>query len=229
MGQSQTLLESEFEDSIILTPNYGGPLGINNLNIFLQNNNKNNSVTWGHRRYKIGDPVLFNDNHDFSPVVHNNSKGRIYDIKHFENEIIFEIELDYHINPMEADRLGIITVDYDDMDVKGTVIQISVKNQRNDDSIEVEEASLPFNIAYAVSIHKSQGLEYDYVRVVITDDVQDIISHNVFYTAVTRARKKLKVYWNPAIAESIMASMTRNNRHREAGIIAQIYGLNFLR
>ena len=224
-----SLLESEFEDAIILTPNYGGPLGINNLNLFLQNNNKNDSVAWGHRRYKIGDPVLFNDNHDFAPIVHNNSKGRIYDIKVFDDEIIFEIELDYHINPMEADRLGISTVDCDDMDIKGTVIQISVKNQRNDDSVEVEEASLPFNIAYAVSIHKAQGLEYDHVRVVITDDVQDIITHNVFYTAVTRARKKLKVYWNPEIADTIMKSMTKNNKHREAGIIAHLYGLKFLR
>ena len=225
----KTLLESEFEDSIILTPNYGGPLGINNLNIFLQNNNENDSVTWGHRRYKIGDPVLFNDSHDYSPIVHNNSKGRIYDIKVFENEIIFEIELDYHINPIEADRLGISTVDCDDMDIKGTVIQISVKNQSNDDSVEVEEASLPFNIAYAVSIHKAQGLEYDYVRVVITDDVQDIVTHNVFYTAVTRARKKLRVYWNPETADAIMKSMTRDNKHREAGIVAHLYQLNFLR
>lgn len=31
---------------------------------------------------------------------------------------------------------------------------------------------VPFQVAYAVSIHKAQGLEYNSVKIVITDDVE---------------------------------------------------------
>ena len=48
--------------------------------------------------------------------------------------------------------------------------------------------------AYALSIHKAQGLEYDSVKVVITNDVEDMITSNIFYTAVTRSKDKLKIY-----------------------------------
>ena len=47
---------------------------------------------------------------------------------------------------------------------------------------------MPFQVAYAVSIHKAQGLEYDSVKIVITGANEDDISHSIFYTAVTRAR-----------------------------------------
>ncbi|WP_366123861.1 helicase C-terminal domain-containing protein [uncultured Campylobacter sp.] len=47
-------------------------------------------------------------------------------------------------------------------------------------------------MAYAISIHKSQGLEYDSVKIVITREIEENISHNIFYTAITRAKKYLK-------------------------------------
>jgi len=42
---------------------------------------------------------------------------------------------------------------------------------------------------HAVSIHKAQGLEYDSVKIVITDEVEELVTHNIFYTAITRARE----------------------------------------
>ena len=50
--------------------------------------------------------------------------------------------------------------------------------------------AVPFQVAYAVSIHKAQGLEYDSVKVVITDANEDDITHSIFYTAITRARER---------------------------------------
>jgi len=49
-------------------------------------------------------------------------------------------------------------------------------------------------IAYAVSIHKSQGLEYNSVKVIIPSSNSERISHGIFYTAITRAKKHLKIY-----------------------------------
>ena len=40
---------------------------------------------------------------------------------------------------------------------------------------------IPFNLAYATSIHKAQGLEYNSVKVVITQNVEDRITKNIFF------------------------------------------------
>ena len=65
-------------------------------------------------------------------------------------------------------------------------------------------AVVPFQVAYAISIHKAQGLEYDSVKIVISDEVDEQITHNVFYTAITRARKKLKIYWTPEVEKKVL-------------------------
>ena len=63
---------------------------------------------------------------------------------------------------------------------------------------------LPFQIAYAMSIHKAQGLEFDSVKIVITKEVDEQVTKNIFYTALTRAKKKLKVYWQPEVANYVL-------------------------
>ena len=62
----------------------------------------------------------------------------------------------------------------------------------NDDKEFADDTDIPFQIAYAVSIHKAQGLEYDSVKVIITEEVDEMITHNIFYTAITRSKKHLK-------------------------------------
>ena len=63
---------------------------------------------------------------------------------------------------------------------------------------------VPFQVAYAVSIHKAQGLEFESVKIVVTDEVEELVTHNVFYTAITRAREKLKIYWTPEVEEKVI-------------------------
>lgn len=67
---------------------------------------------------------------------------------------------------------------------------------------------IPFQLAYAVSIHKAQGLEYDSVKVIIPRNNSEKITHSIFYTAITRAKKKLKIYWSSETMEEIVESFT---------------------
>jgi exodeoxyribonuclease V alpha subunit len=48
-----------------------------------------------------------------------------------------------------------------------------------------------FNLAYAISIHKSQGSEYDNVVVVLAKSFKRMFYNKLIYTAVTRAKKSL--------------------------------------
>ena len=55
------------------------------------------------------------------------------------------------------------------------------------DADELDELVL----AYAVSVHKSQGSEYDVVVLCLLPSHSRLLSRELFYTAITRARKKL--------------------------------------
>ena len=47
------------------------------------------------------------------------------------------------------------------------------------------------SLAYATTIHKSQGSEYDVVIVVVPPQPSSMLQRNILYTAITRARKRV--------------------------------------
>lgn len=201
------------EDEIILCLNYDGLYGINNINRFLQSNNENDPVQWTAHTYKIGDPILFNESERFAPLIYNNLKGRIVGIEKFDNRIQFDIELDRAIN--ELDAIGYDFQLMDNSNNGNSIIRFFVNKHRStdEDDDSSSDAVAPFQVAYAVSIHKAQGLEYKSVKIVITNEVEEMITHNIFYTAITRAREKLKIYWTPETEKKVLSSLEiRNNR-----------------
>lgn len=68
---------------------------------------------------------------------------------------------------------------------------------------QYSDTVVPFQVAYAVSIHKAQGLEYRSVKIVITNETEERITHNIFYTAITRAKENLKIYWSPETEKKV--------------------------
>ena len=212
------------EDEIILCLNYDGLYGINNINRFLQNSNPSLAIQWGIGLYKVGDPVLFNESDRFSPLIHNNSKGRIVGITTEELKIWFEIELDCAINELDAWRY-----DFELMDVSesgNSIIKFSVDKYRStDEDDDYSDTVVPFQVAYAVSIHKAQGLEYRSVKIVITNETEERITHNIFYTAITRAKENLKIYWSPETEKSVLGRLEVRDSIRDANLLKQLYSL----
>lgn len=167
-------------DEIILCLNYDGLYGINNINRFLQQANPNPSVSWGLQLYKVGDPILFNESDRFTPVIYNNIKGWIAGINLVGDKIQFDIEVDKSINGLEARDCDFELLANS---VAGrSVIRFTVDDHRKvDENREVPvTAVVPFQVAYAVSIHKAQGLEFNSVKVVITDEIEDHVTHSIF-------------------------------------------------
>ncbi len=221
----ESIFEHSEDDEIILCLNYDGLYGINNINRFLQNSNPNESVVWGINTYKVGDPILFNESNIFSPLIHNNSKGRIVGIRPEEQQIWFNIELDESIN--EIDAWGYDFELIGESEAGKSIISFGVNKCRNTDEDDEDNDStvVPFQVAYAVSIHKAQGLEYDSVKIVITNETEERITHNIFYTAITRAKNKLKIYWSPETEQSVLERLEVKNSTKDAHLLSRLSSL----
>ncbi len=218
----ESIFEHGEDDEIILCLNYDGLYGINNINRFLQNSNPNEGVVWGINTYKVGDPILFNESNIFSPLIHNNSKGRIVGIRPEEQQIWFNIELEESIN--EIDAWGYNFELIGESEAGKSIISFGVNKYRSTDEDDEDNDStvIPFQVAYAVSIHKAQGLEYDSVKIVITNETEERITHNIFYTAITRAKNKLKIYWSPETEQSVLGRLEVKNSTKDAHLLSRL-------
>lgn len=67
-------------------------------------------------------------------------------------------------------------------------------------------------------MHKAQGLEYDNVKIIITKDNEEYITKNIFYTAITRARHKLEIYWDPEIENSVINNMKEADINKKSDL-----------
>ncbi len=220
----ETILQRTDDDEIVLCLNYDGLYGINNINRFIQNSNPNPPIQWGINSYKIGDRILFNETNRFVPLIHNNSKGRIVNIDPQEKRIIFDIELDFAINSLDA-----FGYDFELIGTSGannSIIRFSVNKYRStDEDYDNSDTIVPFQVSYAISIHKAQGLEYDSVKIVITNEVEERITHNIFYTAITRAKKKLNIYWSPETENYILKQLSLRNSKKDAILLRGLYSM----
>lgn len=154
-------------------------------------------------------------------------KGRIVNIAVLDEGIIteriqFDIELDKAINGVDALGQDFELLDNDDNG--NSVIRFYVNKTKSEDEDDdgSSRSIVPFQVAYAVSIHKAQGLEYDSVKIVITDEVDELITHNIFYTAITRARNKLKIYWTPEVEQKVLGSIKPKNINKDVALLTSI-------
>ena len=187
----------------------------------MQSSNPNKAFHWGINSYKIGDPILFNESERFAPLIYNNMKGRINDIEICDDKIRFDIELDIAITDWEAEKYDFTLVGLSD--TGNSIISFYVsKYMSTDDDYDASDEIVPFQVAYAVSIHKAQGLEYKSVKIVITNEVEELITHNIFYTAITRAKENLKIYWSPETEKKVLESLTVRNYNKDAALLASL-------
>ena len=203
-------------DEIILCLNYDGLYGINNINKVLQAKNSNIEYTIGVDTFKIEDPIMFNDCPRFRDL-YNNLKGTIKNIeKDNENDCVWFTILVDDILYNSENNYEIL----ENMDNK-TMIRLYVRNFKdtNDDDDDRNEHIIPFNLAYAVSIHKAQGLEYNSVKIIITSNVEEQITKNIFYTAITRTKKYLKIFWSPESQMKIFDNMKKRNSTKDVAIL----------
>ncbi len=184
---SKRCLDKNIDDNKlqILAPMYKGEIGIDNLNISLQNifnphKDDLKEVVIGNITYRINDKVL-NLVNDVDKGIYNGDIGYIYDI---------------------------------DINSKSEFLQVNFEN--NIVSFKREELS-SIRHAYAISIHKAQGSEFDHVIMPISKTYNKMLYNKLIYTGVSRAKKSLIIIGNK---EAFINSVSNEySTRRKTGLI----------
>jgi exodeoxyribonuclease V alpha subunit len=72
----------------------------------------------------------------------------------------------------------------------------------------------PHEPAYALTVHKSQGSEFDHVLVILPDRYAEVVTRELIYTAITRARASVEIWGREEVFLQAMA----REAHRVSGL-----------
>lgn len=75
-------------------------------------------------------------------------------------------------------------------------------------------------LAYALTIHKSQGSEYDTVLMPIFMNMYRMLSRNLFYTSISRAKSKIFLYGDP---QAVDVAMQKTMPPRKSMLVAKTH------
>jgi exodeoxyribonuclease V alpha subunit len=105
---------------------------------------------------------------------------------------------------------GAIGVVVNAQDSDGTINR-RVYFESEDGERYLTPAELPqFEVCYAMTVHKSQGSEYDNLVVILPDENSPLLTRELVYTAVTRTKKSLTIAGTSnAFVQSINNESTR--------------------
>ena len=184
-GQEHTLAARNIQ---VLAPGKKGECGVGNLNTLLQEalnppGKMPLEIKWGETVFRLGDKVIqTRNNYDLAWYRETNG-GAESGSGIFNGDVGFIVEVD----PGEHT----LTVRFDD-----------------DRDVKYETADLEdLSLAYCLSVHKSQGSEFPVVIMPVTPGPPMLLTRNLFYTALTRAKNLVVLVGT----EETIAAMARND------------------
>lgn len=184
------------EDIQVLTPMRRGSLGVEQLNAVLQS--VLNPPKKGREEYKFRE-IVFREGDKVMQTRNNYS-------------LEWEIRGNYG---MPIDRgTGIFNGDF------GKIMEIDLKSETMTVCFdEARTVEYPFSgledldLAYAVTVHKSQGSEYPAVILPLLAGPSALFNRNLLYTAVTRAKKAVVVVGSRGAVDKMIANVRRSQRY----------------
>ena len=171
-------------DIQVLCPMKKSLIGVDNINFELQNNLNPSSKEKGELKYgdacfRVGDKVIHLENNYDLEWIRGDEMG----VGVFNGDIGYIVEIDSEDDTM--------TIEFED-------------ERRATYTRDIFDQ---LKLAYAISVHKSQGSEFDVVVIVLMGGSYTLMTKNLLYTAVTRAKKMSVI-----VGESRhMYSMVKNN------------------
>jgi len=178
----------------VLCPMKVGEAGMNNLNIVLQeslnpSSREKSEYEYGQTTFRIGDRVMQTMNN------YNQEWSREKDGIREMGEGVYngDIGVIAFINRQN----GEVVVELEDG---------RVTTYTRSDLVNVV-------LSYAITVHKSQGCEFDVVIIPVTSGAYMILTRNLLYTAVTRAKKMVILVGDVTNIEKMVNNTYTKKRH----------------
>ena len=175
-------------DIQVLAPMKAGPCGIDNLNKRLQMTINpyfsGLEINTDFTKFHTGDKIMQTSNNYEMEYVKYEANGMVQ-----EGTGVFNGDIGY-ITRIEPETFE-VTVTFDDGKI--------CKYQKTD--------LYQISLAYAITIHKSQGSEFDCVVIPLVPGAPIIVTRNLLYTAITRAKKTVVLVGS----KQLLARMIHNN------------------
>jgi exodeoxyribonuclease V alpha subunit len=74
--------------------------------------------------------------------------------------------------------------------------------------------------AFVLTVHKTQGSEFDSVLLILPDQMSEILSRELLYTAVTRSRKRVEIWGD----EEVFRRAVERRIARNTGLRDRLWG-----
>ena len=199
-GRLQNYGNYDFFNNIqVITPTKKGKLGTKELNILLQN--ELNPEEEDKKERNFGE-VVFREQ---DRVMQTKNNYNILWEK--ENEREFKKELG---NGIFNGELGIIDkINKEDKTIRVKFDDGKIATYESTDLDQLEHA-------YAITVHKSQGSEFDVVILVAAQSAPMLLTRNLIYTAMTRAKKLLIIIGSKSVVDYMIQNNT--TKHRNTGL-----------
>lgn len=162
----------------LMAPMYAGVNGIDNINKVLQD--VFNPMDLNKKELKYGD-IIYRENDKVLQLV-NDPDNNV-----FNGDIGIIKKIEYKGKSEKPE----ITIDYD-----GTFVTYTLKDFNK------------FKHGFIISIHKSQGSEFELVIIPVSSSYKRMLYKKLIYTAVTRAKKRLIIIGD---AVAFMYGISNNN------------------
>lgn len=183
-------------DIQVLTPMRKGPLGVEGLNPLLQNalnpsSKAKNEIEVGNTLFREGDKVM---------QIKNNYQ--------LEWEIVskYNIPIDKGLGVFNGDIGTILSIDAVNREM---CVEFDDKRKVNYNYENLEELEL----AYAITIHKSQGSEYPAVVLPILSGPRLLFNRNLLYTAITRAKECVTIVGSRDMVGRMIENISEYQRY----------------
>lgn len=158
-----------------------------------------------------------------NPPAYHKREHKVRDMVLREGDRVMQIRNNYDLIWERGEETGCGVFNGD----IGLIEEIDAEEKRLSVAFDDRHVSYDFSgldeleLAYAVTVHKSQGSEYPVVILPLGDAAPMLQTRNLFYTAVTRAQKMVILVGRREVAEN----MVRNNRQsmRYTGLAGRLY------
>lgn len=156
---------------------------------------------------KVLRPILNPSAKDFELALEDGSK-----LKYAVGDRLMQFRNNYEIEVFNGDVGEVLEAD---------VEEGSILVDFDGRSIELKGAQLKdVRLAYAITIHKSQGTEHPYVIIPMTKSHQFMFSPNLLYTAVTRGKFKVYLIGERQVVYRTVSGQERDFRY--TGLMEEI-------